>query len=638
MITWLGAVPGFLAAAALVLLPGAVVAAAWLRRGLPTLLLAAPLSLAVVAVASVGAPLVGLRWTPIPIAVVALVAAAPGVVLGRRGHAVPWSGWVAVLGGWAVAGALAAVTFRLGIGRPDAVSQSYDAVFHLNALRYVAETGSASPRDLTGMTGATGFYPSLWHAVAALVVPAAGGSVPAAANLTSMAVALVVWPLGSALLTRQLLGPRPVPVGAAAVLSMAFVSFPWFPLSWGVLWPNTLGIALIPAVLACLLSALGVARDDLLGGPWQAVAALSATGVACADAHPGAFVSALVLGAILALATAITRCTHSRGQSTAGAGVLQLLVTLAGVALVGAALFLVPGIRNTAADWAATTTVGRATWRELIGGPDATAPAYTVALLTLVGALACLTRARLWWLVPAHAASVGLDALAAGTDAPISQELTGFWYNDRYRLAAVVPVTGTLLAVVGVGALAAALARRTRANRAVLAAALLALAAVPTRAFGLGAHADFLAVRYLLAEDSPTASLLSPAEQAFLRDRLPRDVPPGAVIAGDPWDGSSLAWAIGDRDVLFRHFNGRFTPDQRYLADHLRDAATDPRVCPALRDTGVRYVLSLGPLFDPPLLTPTGWGGIQAIDGQPGFTLVAAEGTARLYEVTACDR
>ena len=360
--------------------------------------------------------------------------------------------------------------------------------------------------------------------------------------------------------------------------------------------------------------------------------------VACADAHPGAFVSALVLGAVAALATAITRCTHFWGQSKAGRGVLQLLATLAAVAAVGVALFVVPGIRNTTSDWAATTTVAGAAWRELIGGPDATAPAYTVAVLTLVGALTCLTRARLWWLVPAHAASIALDALAAGTDAPISQELTGFWYNDRYRLAAAVPVTGTLLAVVGLGALGAVLARSTRRNRTALIAVLLALTAVLTRAFGVGAHANFLAVRYLFAENSPTASLLSPAEQDFLRERLPDDVPPGAVIAGDPWDGSSLAWAIGDRDVLFPHFNGRFTPDQLYLADHLRDVATDPDVCPAVRATGVGYVLNLGPLFDPPLLTPGGWGGMQDITGQPGFTLVAAAGTARLFEVTACDR
>lgn len=104
------------------------------------------------------------------------------------------------------------------------------------------------------------------------MLPAAGGLVPGAANLASLAslaslaFSVVVWPLGCVFLVRQVLGSRPMLLGLAALLSAAFTGFPWVVLSWGVLWPNTLGIALLPALLASLMSAFGAARDDLLGG------------------------------------------------------------------------------------------------------------------------------------------------------------------------------------------------------------------------------------------------------------------------------------------------------------------------------------------------------------------------------------
>jgi len=650
LITWLGAVPGFLAAGALLLTPGAFVALAWRRRGLVVLLLAPPLSLAAIAFGSVVAPLVALRWSLAPLVVTSFVFAVPGLVLQRLARDRPTrekvavddahGTWRWVLGGGAVAGALGALTFSLGIGRPDAVSQSYDAVFHLNALRYIEETGSSSPFHLQSMINASGLYPSVWHALASLVIPVVSGSIPAAANLSSLAVVVVVWPLGCVLLVRQLLGPMPMQLAAAAVLSMGFVSFPWFVLSWGVLWPNTLGIALIPAVLGCLLSALGAAERDVLGGPAAGVLALGASAVACAAAHPGAFISAVVLGSVVALVVAVQRAVRwSRRGNRRAAGVGQLLATVLVVAVGWAVLYRVPGVLNTTTDWPATTTVPAELVRHLVGGPDNTAPEYAVSALVLVGAVRCLRCPRLCWLVPAYLVSIGLDVVAAGIDSPLSEELTGFWYNDRYRLAAVVPVTGVALAVVGLGTLVTLLLRLTKhrwtwAGPVPVLGVLILVGAV-SGGYGIGAHANFLAIRYLHAENDPSDSLVSPAEQQFL-SRLGDYVPPNALVAGTPWDGSSLAWALGDRKVLYPYFAGRRTAAEQYVADHLRDATTDPAVCPAVRQTGVQYVLSLGATFSPPLLHPGGYLGLHDLSGDPGFELVVGDGAAQLYKITAC--
>jgi len=594
-------------------------------------------------------------WLPVlPVVWMTVVLAGPGLVLRwlvrhRRTRSVatpePAAGgagtWQWVVGGWAVAGVLGALTFRLGIGRPDAISQSYDAVFHLHALRYIEETGSSSPLDLERMIYASGSYPSLWHALASLVMPTVSGSIPAAANLTALSVAVVVWPLGCVLLVRQLLGPRPALLGAAAVLSMGFVGFPWFVLSWGVLWPNSLGIALVPSVLACLVSVLGVAERDVLGGPAMGLLALVASAAACAMAHPGAFISAVVLGSALALVVALQRAVRWSRQGHRVNGLAQLggtvLVVLAGWAL----LYAVPGVRNTSSDWPASTTIPAELVRHLVGGPGNTAPEYAVSLLVLIGAVRCLWCSRLRWLVPAHLASVGLDVLAAGNDSPFIQQLTGFWYNTRYRLAAVVPVTGVVLGVVGMSAVAALvlhLAKRggsTTVPYPLPVLGVLVVVGVLSRGYGLGTHADFLAIRYLFAETDPARSLVSPAEQQFLA-QLDRYVPPDALLVGDPWDGSSLAWAIGDRQVVYPHFTGGRTAAQVYLANHLREAARDPAVCPAVRQTGATFVLSFGPEFSPPLLFPGGYPGILDFEAGPGFELVASAGAAQLYRITGC--
>lgn len=652
MISWFGAVPGFLLAVVLLVVPGALVALAWGRRGLGVLLLAPPLSLAALALASVVAPLVGVRWSLVPLAGMTLVLITPAFVLRGVGRfpAAPRTSvvddgsdarmeWVWVLGGWAVAAALGILTFRLGAGRPDAISQSYDAVFHLNALRYIEETGSASPLDLQGMIHAGGFYPSLWHAFASLVMPAVSSSVPAAANLAALSQAVVVWPLGCVLLVRQLLGPRPELLGAAAVLSMGFVAFPWFVLSWGVLWPNALGLALIPAVLACLVSALGVAERDVLGGPVTGVLALGASGLACAAAHPGAFISAVVLGSVLSLAVALQRALRWSREGNWRTGLGQLLATMAVVALGWVVLYSVPGVLLTVSDWAATTTIPAAIGRDLIGGPENTAPALAVSTLILVGALRCLWRSRLWWLVFAYLMSVGLDAVAAGNDSPLSLKLTGFWYNDRYRLASVVPVTGLVLAVVGLGTLATLVVRcvnrRWSRTTPIPVLAVLILVGLISEGYGLGEHANFLSIRYLLAENDPSDSLVSPAEQQFLTG-LGHYVPKDALVLGTPWDGSSLAWALGDRRVVYPHFSGPRTAAERYLNDHLRDAATDPAVCPAVRQTGAAYVLNMGATFSPPLLVPVEYPGMQRLARQPGFALVVGTNTAQMYKITAC--
>ena len=64
-------------------------------------------------------------------------------------------------------------------GRPESFSQTFDNVFHLNAVRYIQETGSRSSYTVSSMTGG-GFYPSAWHDLVALLANLTGASIPVA--------------------------------------------------------------------------------------------------------------------------------------------------------------------------------------------------------------------------------------------------------------------------------------------------------------------------------------------------------------------------------------------------------------------------------------------------------------------------
>src|SRR5690606_40780711 len=114
-------------------------------------------------------------------------------------------------------------------------------------------------------------------------------------------------------------------------------------------------------------------------------------------------------------------------------------------------------------------------------------------------------------------------------------------------------------------------------------------------------------------------------------------VPEGAVVAGNPWNGSSMSWAVGGRRALFPHLTGEWSPDALLVASSLDRAGADPAVCQAVRRLALEYVLD-----DPGML----WGnpqeaeafrGISAAPDSGVLTEIARSGDTVLYRVSACD-
>jgi hypothetical protein len=273
-----------------------------------------------------------------------------------------------------------------------------------------------------------------------------------------------------------------------------------------------------------------------------------------------------------------------------------------------------------------------------LGATNGKSAAWAIAAVVLVGLASAWRRPDTRWLVPAHAISGALYVLAASLETPLAAAVTGFWYNDSYRLAAMIPITGVPLAVLGVIAIgtwaheAASRVSGTLPTPAAAGALVMAVLVVASSGMYARDHAEFLDDGYRAT--GPPSELVSPAEAAFF-DQVRADIDPTAVVAQNPWSGSPVLWALTGQPVLFPHMAGEWTPDQLLLARHLRDAATDDRICPTAEKLGVRYLLVGNLDFWPWDGRVQQYGGLAAPES--GFRMVLSDDSGNaLYELTAC--
>ena len=148
---------------------------------------------------------------------------------------------------------------------PDALSQTYDANFHYNAVRYIEDTGTASSLTIGGL-GVTdpSFYPAAWHNSVAFVTAVGHLPVALAANAMTMLVCGVVWVLGCLYFTTRVLGSRPAVAVATGLMASSFPAFPYLLSFYGNLFPNAMSIAFLPLWLGLLTDALGLSRGPYL--------------------------------------------------------------------------------------------------------------------------------------------------------------------------------------------------------------------------------------------------------------------------------------------------------------------------------------------------------------------------------------
>ena len=671
--SWLATIPLLLFAVVLAFGPG--YAMGWaLRVPVRLRVFYAPLlTFALVTVSAIVLGKTGIPWSLIsfvPVAAV-MVAAAAGVMhlVGRRwpsavpdasseaaenwaGNTVPvaWPVIGAVLGGFLTLHATEDMVFG-----PEAFSQTLDNSFHMNAIRWIQEHGDASSLTMgavSGMNQEPYFYPAGWHDFVYLIYSTTGTSIATATIVMILLVAGIIWPCSLVAMCLSIPHLRRLQALAIPALTCGFFAFPGLLLFWGVLFPNLLGYALLPAFVALLSHMIQLlARRE-----YSLVLSLSLTILVglggLALVHPNAVVSAAVF-AVPMLLGGVVQVLRTRGASTrehlVGTGVLVSLIA----GCVTAWSVLRPS-QEASELWTSIMGEGEAVYQFLFLGLENAnplggnfAPAYLVGFLALWGVGYLLYKRRNLWLIGSWMLVGYMWIIAASVPrGDFRLLMVGPWYTDHFRLAALVVFPSVLLAGIGLGGAVEGIFVRImhaipREKHAKIAPALmgavmvlvLAVAGLSSRTPAMHDATLEVAKRYQV---TPTSDILNQDEMNVINE-IPKIVPKGDTIVNNPWDGSAYIYALADRHLTSYHFEFQTSPKYEAILKDLKDARTNPEVCREVNQYKAHWYVHLENQGNFGPSEQKNYDGLVAAIDTDVLTPVYSSGPMTLYRISACD-
>lgn len=512
-----------------------------------------------------------------------------------------------------------------GIQDWQSVPSTWDAVWHANAVRYILDTGQASPTHMGELrnveTHESLYYPSTFHALASVLSLITGAAPTTAYTLSSVAAAVWLFPVSAAALTWHLLRVRTDEwrtagaAATAAAMSASFTAIPYVEFDTASM-PNLTSFGLAVPTMVLVTSALRH-RDRV---PLAVLALLGVFSV-----HLTGGVVTVLFVAAWWLFDALWRPVRGR---------LADFVTLLSIAVPTVALLLPQfvGVLQQAeiiAGHSFVTHEGKK--RGLI---DALVQhtrhlndfpiQWTLIILAAVGAILMAAK-RIWWPLAAWLLLVVSIAHSSAPFGGLIGAVTGafsdLFYSDPRRLSAVVAIL--LAAAVGIAVftvVSAVLRQRHRATAAVVVAVSIVTAwhYFPRHEFLFGEKYDSVIVD---AKDLEAFAYLATLPGA-------RDT----VVANANTDGTAWMYAIADLHPLWTHYDFPFQQGPGYhrfiFWAYADDADTDPRVAEAVKALNIRYVVTSTPVVRG-FVMPDGLG---SLDRSRSWEKIYDNGEARIYE------
>jgi hypothetical protein len=643
------------AAMALLVVPGLLVGTALRLRGWFLIGCAPALTVGTAGVLGAWFGVLDIPWQPLPVAgglaVVAGVAALAARTwrttrgeASRTEHPYAWYHHAGIAGALGLAAVIGATAVWTGTERLQGVHQYWDAMFHANAIRYIADSGVADSAGLSAVAQPANpdfYYPHTYHLVGALLADL--GIDPAQVVLNTLSACLpAVFALSIVALLRVVL-PRPTTMVAGALTAVMFTVFPYDIINFGPLLPLALALAVAPAVIALVLRVTRTPTVALAG-------ALALGAVGLLTTHPTGAVSADIVMVLLLLV--------GRREDQLWRQPRRLLpLVLAGAAALALAVPSLGGLLGASGsagevDWPAFAIPGSAIGQLVLLNHESFFPEWWLAAAVLIGAVVAVRRAALRPFVVAAAVFLLLFVLAASYDTPLAQRLTSIWWNDRWRLAAAYALPATVLAAVGLTAVVdglRGLAARGRARYAVLRSGPVDRAATVLRPAGLRIVSTVVVVGGLLAlsgagyvrvnaehvgipyRDGPT--VYAGEQEAFAELARLWD---GGTILNDPADGSAWAYGLDGLPVLFK---APLTPpsdpedyglERNLLIADFNRGLDDEGVAEAVETLDVRWVI-VGEGFASPNAARAV--GLEGLDDVDDLEQVWSNDVASIYRV-----
>ena len=579
---------------------------------------------------------------------------------------------------YAAIGCLAVLVFFIKqLDGPDSFFQGWDNVTHLNGIRALMNSSYWNPLSLNRFTSidvspyinnGPNFYPSALHILCACVASIVGVVPAVALNAVNAVVIGLVFPLGFYQMISTLSNQNRLVVISGALLCLGNAVAPWDMLIYGPLFPNLFSFSLIPSVMASFM----MMCEDISEPHWVRAccdgSAVLLGALSVFLGHPNGIFSLIVLLAPYLLYWG-WRELEDRGWSTTTRVVIAaaylLFVMSFWIVCYNLPMFASvvgvswPAINNSFLGAAADTLLFSYVWRPVN---------VIVSGLMIVGLLTILLNRKYLWLIVSMLATQGLYAICAGTDGGLKQILTGFWYTDYYRVAALAAFASSIVACFGlgkiieysvqqinrilngkgyVGRLSARLQRVLPGGVFLLAGYLIFNGNVSLPVMGnielpFGYQAAETARQYdkaLIHYD-----VLTVEELAFV-DENRHLLENESTIINSPNDGSLFLYATDNINTFYRSGScpspSEETEDSRLIRTKLYEIDANEQVKRAVKRIGAKYVLQLdhGEREDECRINyisyyPEDWIGIQSIDGDtPGFTLIAENQDMRLFRI-----
>lgn len=605
-----------LVALLLLVIPGAIIART-AQLTWPTAVAVGPtLTYGTVALAILPMGAVGIPWNLwtalLALLIVVGVVAGLQAVLKRRREPTPegqpmTAGPALVVAIGVILGATL-ITFAAIRGMPhwQSIPSTWDSVWHANTIRFILDTGQASPTHMGELrnveTHDALYYPSTFHALAAIQSQLTGAAATTAYTLNSLAVAVWLFPASAAALTWHLLNGRAVgqwraagSAAAAAALSASFTAVPYVEFDTASM-PNLAAYGLAVPTMLLIVSSLRH-RDRI---PLAVLALLGVFSV-----HITGGVVTVVFVVAWWLCEGLWRPVRGRLAdfvslvAVAGPTVLLLLPQFVGVLqqaeiIVGHAFVTHEGKKKALFDAVVQHT------RHLNDYPIQNA----LIALAAIG-FVILLFLRMWWPVAVWLllvlAIIHSSAPFGGPLGAVTGRFSDLFYSDPRRLSAVVtmllaPMAGIALFTVTTAALAGLRRLTPRLGPRVgyaMTAVVLVAASVGMAWHYFPRHERLIGEKYdrVMIDDSDLEAFAYLATLPGARDTL---------IGNANTDGTAWVYAVAGLHPLWTHYD---YPQQQGPGYHrfifwayADDADTDPRVAEAVRALNIRYVITSSPV------------------------------------------
>lgn len=562
--------------------------------------------------------------------------------------------------------------FVLVMGSPGWFSTEIDNAYHLNELYAMASTSQFSAISISvfptvqgfGTTDSASFYPALWHVVAAVTLSAAGVSAPVAENAVNFVFVAVVFPLGVwSFLTTVFEASKRIVV-AGSLTCVCFFDFPWRLLTYGLLCSNLAAFAMVPAALS-LFVVFARARAWRL----DRLSLFALLVVACSCLvllQPNAVFSCIVLLAFFGASQFLYGETAFgfRVRERLRIWLAALFVLLCAIVWIAAynASFM-QGVLSVSWDHFSSKTQGlfNILLLSYCGGPASP----IMAFLVLVGIVSVLRNKSLRWLAFTYFLCATIHFSTASTESILKHWLSGFWYTDPRRTAALCVLAAIPLSAVGVVSVVDFCERlfgllkkegvikiASESAAKIVPALIAALLLVPNFAiYGIGdVDTTFGKTRALVKSDYDMndEGTLSAKEIAFVKGA--KKITGDDLVINSPFDGTAFLYGVTGVQFYYRSLlsSPDADPNEPYESRVMRHSlcaySSDDEVRDAVKRTNAKYVLLLVSSMDELrkhvfTYRPEDWDGIDAIGGSvEGFEVVLEEGNMKLYKISDLDQ